>query len=894
MKKKLMGFIVTLVLAVTLAFPMMMSAMAADPFKADAEGNAVYPGGDSQKVVLDALDAKIAELNVKIKKINDDKGSLDTEYKKGNIIAYSRENDGIINMSNKRSGWKVWEGAAVMDLKKINKGYDDWGDNSVGWLSYNGVTKKANLITAEFANKFGRDGNQKLGSAVSDMFRTTGENTTYTAYQNFNNGYMKSENGNVSVVWKKNVKLNTEGNAVTEVVSDPTATGYVGAASTTVLTKAGIDSTAFAAKFVTAYNDFKAKGFNVGEPFSSVADPGKNSGGSDGYGTISAQNFRNGDSVSDPWNDSNRRNWSFLAYNFDEGKVFLIRDEFHFAYENRSKDPSGLGDPVGNDFVFDGNRYQNFQKGYMKATGATPSNKTVAEVVSGKNIAADGTVSAIQTADRIGLLGASATLPAGYTEQSFKAAFKAAYDSKLNLGENLTGVDLVESDYGVLLQKYTGTDGKIHTIMFQAKESGTGDFYYLLPEVFTCYTKNSGLGKQTAERMQVAEGAAGDIFAYPFANGYIKLTVSEQEDFNDEGEVITVINYSAIATVGAVYDADKKFFATTSYAANITEAIVNASVANAYDELEIPDNATLAAKFKAAYESAFAKGFSAGEPASEGITWWTTGQSGVVKLTLKGGNGNANFWGDNTLMTYNPTDKNVYITTGDIANTYANLGASGNGWPMSEMMYNTKTGVIVQNYDIWDPVVTEGRPIHIITSGGRTEKVTGSYDLEANKEGGEWVEYITRFGGSISSKPLNVEESYTAGEAISINFANYITNANGFYVSYNKSSGEGAVSNAGVYTFTPAAAGKFNVTVEVFSAFDKLTFSVEFNVKAAEGGGEQPGGGDEPGGEVPSVKGCGSILGSNSGANTIIFGGVATLIIFGAFVFIIKAKRKND
>ena len=486
----------------------------------------------------------------------------------------------------------------------------------------------------------------------------------------------------------------------------------IGAATSETFKKAGVDSEVFAQAFVDAYNGYKEKGYNVGYPFSPVMDNGQNSSGESRYGTICTQNFRWGDSKSDPWNDTGRSQWAFLAYNFEQGRVYLIADEFQYTFEKaENADAQQLGDPISDAFTAtDGNRYQNFEKGYMKAVGSTAQN-TAAEVVLNKNVDGDGVASDIDMTSKIGMLGKTVTddvLPEGYTADEFTEAFKAAYAEKVEYadGEELASVDLVAYENGFLSQKYTDNKGKTHMLAYVADSDS---FVYLRPEVVSKYQTNTSLGSPVSDRIHVAETDSQDIYAYPFTNGYIRLTVSAQETI-EGGEVVTIIQESAAITVGAQYDAENNFFETVSYADRIDESIVNASVADAYDFLNIPDNATLAAAFKEEYEKAFEMGFSAGEPASEGITWWTTGNSGIVKLTLKGGNGNASFWGDNTLMTYNPVDGKVYITTGDIGNAYASGGASGNGWALGEMKINTKTGVIVQEFDIHDTVV-ESRPV---------------------------------------------------------------------------------------------------------------------------------------------------------------------------------------
>lgn len=887
MKKKLLGAFFALVLAVSAFCGTLTTAFAAGEFSADFEGSAVYPAGRTREEITAALNKRIADENEKIQAVIDEGGNLEEAFNSGEIVAYSRRNEGIINAENKRSGYKVWEGAPLLDLKFINKGYDSWGDNSVAWLTYNGVKDEAYFITAEFANAFGNDGNQKLGIPCADMFRLDDGDGTYTAYQNFTNGYIKSDNGTTSVVNGKNVVLG-EDNAISETAADPASTGYIGAASESTLNKAGVSATQFAKAFTDAYNRYAEEGFNVGYPFSPVMDEGKNSGGESRYGTLCSQNFRFGDSVSAPWGTSDdRRNWAFLAYNFEQGKVYLIADEFQRAFETTVENTGSLGDPIGDAFLAkDGNRYQNFEKGYMKAEGAEAQNAN-ASVVLGKNVDENGNAADIDVSSKIGVLGKTVTsVPEKYTNETFSAAFKAAYEEKVEYkeGEELLGVDLVAYENGFYSQKYTDNKGAVHMLAYVEK---TDEFVYLRPEVVSKYQSNTGLGKPSGAAIKVAEKSGQEIFAYPFDNGYIKLTVSEQVKIED-GKPVTVINESGVITVGAKYDAEKNFFETVSFAESITAGIVNASVSQAYEFLNIPDAETLAAAFKTAYEEAFALGFSAGEPASEGITWWTTGNSGIVKMTLKGGNGNASFWGDNTLMTYNPVDGKVYITTGDIANRYASEGASGNGWALTEMLINTATGVVVQQFDIHDTVV-ETRPVYFITQNGTTNKVSGTYDFEANKGSGEWVKYISQFGGSISSTPVSGLESSKVGEQISVDFSKFIVNENGYYVNYTLTSAQGSIDENGVFTYTPAEAGKITVTVEAASAFDKLTLTAEIEVK---GDGNTDPVDPDPDPTDPEKEGCNGCNGAFGAGEAGAIAAIA-LVVAGLFMIVRRNKRED-
>lgn len=873
-------------------------ASAADAFAADSEDSAIFLGGQSEENILAALNAKVAEINEGIQQVLDAGGDLATAYAQGEILAYSiaSGSNGLIDSDNKRSGWKVWDSAPLLDLKFINAGYGGWGDNYVSALQYDGVKDTAYLVTGEFAQTF-YSSNNKLGTALSDAFAVTGADEQVIKYQNFTGGYIKSEGGSASVVWDKNVVVNEQNNGVNEVAADATATGYVGAPTSDVINAAGGQADSgkkVADAFVAAYEAYAEEGFNVGYPFSGVSTK---------Y-TLTTQDFRNGDSVSAPWG-GDRSNWAFLAYNYEEGRAYLIRDEFQYVFENGGgwqATAKTLGDPIGDDFLAtDGNRYQNFSNGYMKATGAEPQNTNVAEVVIGKNVGADGTASDISLSDRIGRLGAAVTddvIPEGYDAQSLSQAFRQAYEDKVEYadGEELAGVELVTYANGYLAQSYNDNKGATHMLVYSA---ASDDFVYLRPAVVSAMT--SALGAPSGERMEVAATDRQSIYAYPFANGYIRLTVSEQQSVVG-GEVVTVINESAVALEGAVYDAEKNFFESVSYSENITADTIkhessgdNKSVDEAYWDIwgvEQPDDETIAGAFRTAYDEAFALGFSAGQPSADGILFWKSGNSGVIKLTLKGGNGNSNFWSDNTLMTYNPYDGKVYITTGLIGNTYATDGASGNGWATTEMLVNSVTGTIVQQFDITDSVVTH-RMIYIIVENGTASKVPGEYDFEANANGGQWTSYLAQFGGGISSQPVN-PDPVKAGDTVTINFADYVSNDDGYYLTWNLLSEEGTLSDDGVFTLENAAAGAHEIQVEVYSAFDRLTFNV--SVTAEDGGSQTPEG--DPDDDVtdptdpadPGKKGGSDNTGLIIG---LVIGAVVIIAAVVVIVVVVRKKKKN-
>ena len=486
---------------------------------------------------------------------------------------------------------------------------------------------------------------------------------------------------------------------------------------------------------------------------------------------------------------------------------------------------------------------------------------------------------------KIGKLSKAVTenLPAGVTAAELSTAFKAAYQDKVEFSsdETLASVDLVTYENGLLLQTYTDSKGAKHKLVYVE-----GKFIYLRPAVVS---KMGGLGAPVGERILVAQTENNDgeqeIYAYPFANGYVKLVVSIQEKIQG-GKPVFVTVESAVATSGAAYGSDKGFFETTSFSDRITASMVNQNVLDqAYWSVwgvEKPTKEAIAAAFKKAYDDAFAIGFSAGEPSGEGIMWWTTNQSGLVKLTLKGGNGNGDFWNDNTLMSYNPYDGKVYITTGEIATKYSSGGATGIGWATTEMKINTATGVIVQQFDITDTDVTH-RQVYIIVVDGKADKIDSVYDFEANKNGGEWVDYLTQFGGSIAQKPLSEETKRNEGEKVEIDFASYVTNKDGYNVTWNKVSGKGTLSADGKYVLDAMTKENDEVVVEVYSAFDKLTFRITLTV---DGGSVNPD--PTPGGDKNEGKGgCKSSI---SVSLAIVGGMLAVGTVAGGVAF---KKRKK-
>ena len=831
-----------------------LNARAADSFGADSEGGFVCPGGASEANILAAINAKIAKINQTIETVNaDGTKTLEEAYAEGTVIAYSNKNDGIITKAdNRRSGWKVWEQLPLTDLKEIHGGYS-W-DNGTTAIHYNGEDGKAYLVSPLFADAWYGSNAKKLGTAVGDPFRVN--NITY---QNFTGGYLKLDDGTVSEVAGKNA--NGEG---AEIAANPKA--ILGAAT---LDFEGIANAKLYQAFVTAYERYVANNYNPGYPFTVVRKEGD----------LILQHLRNGDSTANPYNDGSRNHWSYLVYNKDMEQAFLMRDEF-VKGDGSGDDIKKIGAPVGDMFTKDDVKYQNFEKGYGKVESGNLS------IVAGKNFNEDtGLEETLDEEGKIGKLSKAVTenLPAGVTAAKLSTAFKAAYQDKVEFAsdEKLASIDLVTYENGLLLQTYTDSKDAKHKLVYVE-----GKFFYLRPAVVS---KMGGLGAPVGERIRVAWTKNSDgkqeVYAYPFVDGYVRLVVSAQKKIQG-GDVVSVIVESAVATSGATYDSEKGFFETKSFSDRITASMVSQDILDqAYWsiwDVEKPTQEKIAAAFKKAYDDAFAIGFSAGEPSGEGIMWWVTSASGLIKLTLKGGNGNGDFWNDNTLMSYNPYDGKAYITTGEIATKYSSGGASGNGWATTEMKINTATGVIVQQFDITDTDVTH-RQIYIIVADGKADKIDGVYDFEANKNGGEWVDYLTQFGGSIAQKPLSEETKRNEGEKVEIDFASYVTNKDGYIVTWNKVSGKGTLSADGKYVLDAMTKENDEVVVEVYSAFDKLTFRITLTV---DGGSVNPD--PTPGGDKNEGKGgCKSSI---SVSLAIVGGMLAVGTVAGGVAF---KKRKK-
>ena len=153
------------------------------------------------------------------------------------------------------------------------------------------------------------------------------------------------------------------------------------------------------------------------------------------------------------------------------------------------------------------------------------------------------------------------------------------------------------------------------------------------------------------------------------------------------------------------------------------------------------------------------------------------------------------------------------------------------------------------------------------------------------------------FGGSISAKVVSVDPSYKTGEEISVDFSAFVENENGYFVTYTLLSEQGTLSDAGVYTYTPTAAGKVTVQVEATSAFDKLAFTVELNVTDDQQGGDDSSTSDSTVDSSVNDSNVGGSSGTTSGGcgSSIIGLGVTGLTVSaGALAAVMIRKKRED
>lgn len=877
--KTLLSMTVLMLLIVCMSAGVTVFAVSpkADDFNMPIKVDAVYPMGKTADQMKAAMNDKIKSINAQIAELNLAGMPLEEAYNNGELVIYSRNNNGIITNDNIRDGgFKVWDGRPVSDLSNMNAGFDGWGEASIAWICYNAISNQGVIVAGKFAEMFEKFG--KIGVPLADKFRVAGEGTNFTEYQNFTNGYMISVNGGeCTYVLKKNMELT---GVEKDEPSDANGAGYIGAINKEFTLPAGMSGAQFSDKFITTYNDLKAKGIDAGYPFSMV-------GTSNNYPFV-AQEFLYGSSVAQPW-DLERANWSYLAWDGVSQKAYLIKDEFMYVYENGSSTIKSalkeLGNPTGNDFAVEDNRYQNFTNGYIKVIGATPLNTTVSErvsVIKDKNMGGDGVEISIDANEWVGMLDASIEELDGITKEQLTALFKAEFAAKLTSYTDLKPTGLVIKDSGVIIQTYT-TSSKVVAIAYNSE---TKKVYFMSVASYMTYSANKTLGYPTTDIFQVATGDANASPAIPaisaqgFKEGYIKIQITTQLDENLEEYFVE----KGQATLGSKYNAEFGYFENINYldqvgALSTAESGSSSKPSNANPHFNVPEGETLTKLFKDGYQRALEMGFNAGKPDSEGVVWWVTGQTGVVKASLTGGNGDGKlFGGNNTMLMYDADNKIVRVVTSGIGTAYCTLGASGNGYPISDMMISKTTGTIIQNFKSWDESVQD-RYVYFITPNGdtsQTKKMENTFTFTD-----DYVPYLSQFkSSSLKIGNFTPEAKYDINKEIAIDIKALVANPAGYSLKF--SSNIGSISADGIWKITPTEKGALKLEVMVYAAFEKVDFTAELSV-----GEEQK---DPDSTDKPTKKGCGFITFGLGGGG---FTGLMGLIAVGAILILKRNKSQK-
>lgn len=726
---------------------------------------------------------------------------------------------------NRRSGFKNWDGAPVQDLKFLNAGFDGWGDNSIAWLSYNAKLDKAFIISGKFATKYEAGGGNKIGAAMNERTYVTADSVT-TAYQNFENGYMKSVDGaDCEVVNVKNVVI--DGTTVTEEDIATDAAGYFGAADSNFPLPSTLTYQQLSEKFTSAYDTYATAGFDVGQRFTMLGD----------IGGFYAQSFRNGSSVADPWDDAGRKNWSYLAWNSVGENVVLLKDEFMRIFEKKPANWDKLGAPMADNYYVaaKAKRYQNFMSGYAVADGATPQNVNPTVVI-GKNIDEDGNETEITHAEWIGKPDSTITTQDGVTPAQIGEKFVAKYGEIVADYTKVVPTGLISKENGVIRQAYTATpeSGKEQTVAI-AYDTKNKAARFMSQASYESFTVAKDLGYPNTDVMKVAEGGedsakAPAVSVQGFEKGYVKIVITESFELVD-GEFVSFFTEKGTATLGATYNADLSYFENINYKSQV--GALSGSLADVDPHFNVPTGEALTKLFQDAYQAAWDQGFSCGAPDNEGVVWWTTGQNGIVKLSLTGGNGTANMWDKQTMLIYDADAGIVRMMTGGIGTTYASGGASGNGYPITDMMVDPETGTIIQNFHSWDTVVGD-RYVHFVLKNGDSkdvEKKDGTIDFASDEYKG-YVPYMSQFSSSyVTLKTFTPKVKYDIGEAISIDLKTLLNNPSKFTVKFDTTTAvKGTLSADGIFTYTGTEKEYLSLNLVMYTAFEKIEFKATLNI----------------------------------------------------------------
>ena len=857
-RKQALWLIAMLTLLVTAAANLPLVAHAA-PFDVGTEGGYALPGGvASGDVITQALNARIVEINGQIEALGSDPAALQAAYNSGELAAYSIYSGGAapkIDSNNRRSGFKTWDGKPVADLKFLNAGYSGWGDNYVGWLQYNAADNRAYVVSGRIASLL--TGSNKMGVAKGDAFKAG----SYW-YQNFTNGYARAHEstGNPTFTYRKNV--GTDGTELAQAPGGNDA-GYVGAMNDSFTPPAGMTRMDVYNVFAAAYDALGTE--YVGYPWS-VGDmwlEGKTL-------PFYKQDFMNSTSVANPWSDNHRSGWTIFAWNPLFKKAYTLRDEVVCYYvllhnnssssnDGRRADVQYIGAPIGEMFEANGNRYQNFDMGYIKVNETTPTNRTSlsqltsrVSVVKDKNINPAGEEVSVDTTPWVGLLDGSIEQTAAHlgedvTLEQLSAMISAKFDEIKGDYTRIVPLAYASRVNNVIRQVFSATDSNnmTHTLAL-AYDRQNKVVRFMSEASYTTLINNTSLGHPVTDIFLAAEGSGDNlpaVYVQGFLNGYVRIVSTLQYDLID-GEFVSFYIDKGFSNIGAEYNADFNYFSPINYvdsvgqlggSGNSLPSRAVTALAPANFPIPIPTGEDLTQKFKEGYQAAWDMGFSSGQPDSENITWWTTGENGVLKQSLSGGNGNGDIFGQHTMLAYDVAGGVVRVITGGIATAYASLGASGNGWPISDMMIDTVSGDIVQNFHSWDSTVQHRYVYFVVPAGNTTatQKLNGTFDFEqANNDGANYVPYLSQFSLDTITLSGLADTQYLAGSLITVDLKELISNPSGYTYKFDTASvSKGQLTEDGIWTYqTGTEAETIDLKVDIYTVFEKVEFEASIEV----------------------------------------------------------------
>ena len=627
------------------------------------------------------------------------------------------------NVGIPRSGVKVWEGMAIQDFKYGDSVCNTW-DSNISFIMYNGMDDKCYFVTDTVAK--GVINEYRALAPVSDAV-VVGDKV----YQNFTNGYFvgnaNSEDAAAFVPFK-NYDVAQE----KEITPSGNLGGYVG----TVDMEYGSleERTVLGQSFVDRYNDLVGEGVHPG--FAATFVVSKNG--------IMVQYFVEGDSTASGISVDGIQLTGkvkmlngalLLARDSISEEIFAVKDVILETY-NSGNNMTDLGAPISDAFAVTAEQtehaVQNFQQGYIIAAG------THTEVVRGKNMDSNGSEYEISTEGQVAKLSSSVQLPSGVSKADIEEKFKAAYDAIEGYGNPVPqGLIKYAYQFGVrtMLQVYEANEKYIAL----AYDEQNNQVRFLNEYVYAAFKVTPSLGAPIGELTQVEP----KLQRMNFTEGYVDVAEVIEYDENFQQQT----GYQYTTHLGYTYE--NGAFVPKAYTDNVGK-IGSKAGRHPIDNVNLQYasyNITaqkIETAFKKAYTDSFNAGFHPGVPDDEYVLWWPTGSNGIIKQSFLGGDGDGKAWGRSLMIVYNPIDEQAYIVTGKILSLYSADGASGNGYPLSNMQV-ASDGTIIQNFQredgIWHYIVAPNSVIAEHQFGELTleqyEASLGGNGSQGGNEGGK-------------------------------------------------------------------------------------------------------------------------------------------------------------